>query len=389
MRVRRRRRVEIRADRLIALVLLLQARGRMTAADLAARLEVSVRTISRDLAALSTAGVPVTTERGPGGGVALPERYRVDLTALNRDEASALFLSTLPGPLADLGAGRTLDAALRKLSAALPPVLQREAEVARQRLHLDPSDWWRPPEPVPHLRTFQEAVWHGRRLRVTYARPGGGTVTRLVDPYGLVAKASVWYLVAGTTPDAEGVSSPDPPPTRVFRVSRVRTAELLDDLARRPDGFDLATFWTAWCEAFERGRPSYPVLLRVKTALLPVLPHIFGEGIRAAIADRDRRDADADGAVVLPLTFENREAACGRVLGLGPLVEVLSPPDLREHVAQRAAAIAAVYGTGAPVSLPTERTERDAAMEYASSGAGQGDLSAATRHVAAVPVRRR
>jgi predicted DNA-binding transcriptional regulator YafY len=165
----------------------------------------------------------------------------------------------------------------------------------------------------------------------------------------------------GATSDADGVTSPDPPPTRVFRVSRVRTAELLEDTARRPDGFDLAAFWTAWCEAFERGRPSYPVLVRVQPALLPVLPHLFGEGILASIADRDRRDADASGAVVLPLTFENREAACGRVLGLGPLVEVLSPPDLREHVARRALAIAAVYDTGAPQSPPSERSYRDVA----------------------------
>jgi predicted DNA-binding transcriptional regulator YafY len=320
----------------------------MTAGDLAARLDVSERTIYRDLDALSTAGVPVTTERGPGGGVALPERYRIDLTALHRDEASALFLSAVPGPLTALGAGPPLDAALRKLSAALPAAVQRAAELARQRVHLDPADWWRPPEPVPHLRLIQEGVWQSQRLRVTYARPGGAAVVRRVDPYGLVAKASIWYLVAGTVPDGPEPAAGGPP--RVFRVARVRAAELLAEPAHRPDGFDLAAFWAAWCEAFERERPSYPVLVRIQRALLPVLPRVFGEGIRAVLAAHGR--PDADGAVVLPLTFENEAVACGRLLGLGPLAEVLAPCALRERVIQHATAIAAVYRADTPHTPP-------------------------------------
>jgi predicted DNA-binding transcriptional regulator YafY len=356
----------MRADRLIALVLLLQARGRMTAAELAERLEVAVRTIYRDLDALSTAGVPVYAERGTGGGIELPDGYRLDLTALNRQEASALFLSTVPGPLADLGAGQVLDAALHKLSAALPPGTRQEAERSRDRLHLDPSEWWRTPEPVALLRTIQEAVWDDRRLRVTYERPGRRPTERVVEPYGLVAKASTWYLVAADAADAAGTADPgdaadsaalaSAEPThrseaKVFRVSRVRAAELTDETSRRPAGFDLAAFWATWCAAFERARPSYPVVLRVQAALIPVLPKVFGDGVHRLVAERGR--SEADGALVLPLTFESRDAACGQVLSLGPLAEVLSPPELRERLARQAAAICAVYGVDATMLVTT------------------------------------
>ena len=379
----------MRADRLIALALLLQARGRMTAPELAARLEVSVRTIYRDLDALSAAGVPVYADRGTGGGISLPDGYRLDLTALNREEASALFLSTLPRPLADLGAGQVLEAALRKLSAALPPAARSEAARLRERLHLDPAEWWQTHEPVPHLRAIQEAVWHDRRLRLTYRRRDGSSASRLVDPYGLVAKASVWYLVAAVAPEStphargdgagpegrperspEGRASgaaddpwegfPDPRPTaspevRVFRVSRVEAAEPTGEAARRPDDFDLPGSWAAWCAAFERDRPRYPVLLRVAPTFVPLLPQVFGEGIRAVIAGDGR--IGEDGALVLPLTCESADVACARVLGLGPEVAVLSPAELRERVARRAAAVAASYahaGSQAPSSAPAE-----------------------------------
>jgi predicted DNA-binding transcriptional regulator YafY len=339
----------MRADRLIALVLLLQARGRMTAAELAERLEVAVRTIYRDLDALSAAGVPVYAERGTGGGIELPDGYRLDLTALTRQEASALVLSSVPGPLADLGAGLVLDAALHKLSAALPLDTRQEAERLRQRLHLDSSDWWRTPEPVPHLRTMQEAVWRDRCMRLTYQRPGGRPSERIVEPYGLVAKASVWYLVAAEVPD-DGPAVDAPGEVKVFRVSRVLAADLDQRACRRPAEFDLAAFWEDWCADFERTRPSYSVVLRIQPAILPALPRIFGDGISHQIAERGQ--AEAGGAVVVPLTFESEDAACGQLLGLGPLVEVLSPSPLRERVAQQAAAICALYARELPTSRP-------------------------------------
>jgi predicted DNA-binding transcriptional regulator YafY len=285
----------------------------------------------------------VYAERGTGGGISLPDGYRLDLTALNREEASALFLSTLPGPLVDLGAGRVLDAALRKLSAALPAPARAEAARLRQRLHLDPAEWWQTHEPVPHLRSLQEAVWQDRRLRLAYRRRDGRRAGRLVDPYGLVAKAGVWYLVAAPVPEGEAVSPAQgaSPPVRVFRVSRVERVEATGEPAQRPAGFDLPGFWATWCAAFERDRPRYAVLLRVAPAFVPLLPQVFGEGIRAVIAGEGR--TAADGALTLPLTFESAEVACARVLGLGPQVEVLSPAALRRQVARRASAVAALY----------------------------------------------
>jgi predicted DNA-binding transcriptional regulator YafY len=343
----------MRADRLIALGLLLQARGRMTAAELAERLEVTVRTIYRDLDALSAAGVPVYAERGVGGGITLPDGYRLDLTALNRQEASTLLLSASLGPLADLGAGRVLEAALQKLSAALPSGTRQEAERARQRLHLDPAAWWRPPEPVPHLRTIQEAVWCDRRLRLTYRRSGGQVSerpgTRIVEPYALVAKASVWYLVAADAP-ADDCSDRPAAEIKVFRVSRVLTAALDQETVRRPVDFDLAAFWERWCAEFERASPSYPVLVRVQPALIPVLPAIFGEGIRRQIAEHGQ--TEHDGALRLPLTFESETAACGQILGLGPLAEVVSPPELRARLAAWAAGICAIYDCDPPDTSP-------------------------------------
>lgn len=343
----------MRADRLIALVMLLQARGRMTAAELADRLEVTTRTIYRDLDALSTAGVPVYAERGTGGGIELPDGYHLDLTALNREEASALFLSAVTGPLADLGGGVVLDAALHKLAAALPLTTRREAERARERLHVDPAEWWRTPEAVPHLATIQDAVWRDRRLRLTYQRPGRTPTERVVEPYGLVSKASIWYLVAAVVPDPEGAADPPEPDdsdVRVYRVSRVQAAESAPGTSRRPPGFDLPSFWNAWCAEFERTRPSYSVVLRVQPSLVPALRGIFGEGIGRQIAEHGQ--PEADGALVLPLTFESEEIARARLLGLGPAVEVLSPADLRERMARQTEAISALYSSTIPAPEP-------------------------------------
>jgi predicted DNA-binding transcriptional regulator YafY len=326
----------MRADRLIALVLLLQARGRMTATELADRLEVAVRTIYRDLDALSAAGVPVYAERGIGGGIELPDGYRLDLTALTRGEASALLASAVPGPLADLGAGPTLAAALQKLSAALPPGTRGEAERTQQRLHLDPAGWWQTPEPVPHLHTVQEAVWGDHRLRITYQRPGHLPSERTVEPYGLVAKASAWYLVAAETFGAGSGAE-----VKVFRVSRIKSASVDQELCRRPPGFDLAAFWSTWCAEFESTRSRYDVVLRIQPDLVSVLPTILGESIGRQIAEH--RQTDDNGVLVLPLTFESAESACGQILSLGPLAEVVSPPELRAEVARQAAAISARY----------------------------------------------
>ena len=321
----------MRADRLLSIMMLLQARGRLTAQELANELEVSVRTIYRDIDALSVAGVPVYTERGPGGGCALLDDYRTTLTGLTPDEVRALFMLSIPAPLAELGVDGELKAALLKLSAALPPGSRSEEERARQRIHLDPYGWSEPREAVPHLQAIQEAVWLDCRLRLTYQLPFSARAEWVVAPYGLVAKAGAWYLVCGRRDH-----------THVYRVSDVLEAKLSSESFERPPGFDLVAFWKTWCARAEVNRPYYPVTARVEPTLVPWLPFWLGDGARDAIAAAGPQDDEGWITVVLP--FESLEEARLRLLGFGRAIEVLEPQVLRQTIADYAAQIVELYG---------------------------------------------
>ena len=330
----------MRADRLLSMLMLLQARGQMTAEQLAAELEVSVRTVYRDLDALSAAGVPVYAERGPGGGCALLEDYRTTLTGLTPDEVRALFMLSIPAPLAELGVSGELKAALLKLAAALPASRRDDEARARQRFHLDPAGWSETPEPVPHLRTLYEAVWQDRCLHLVYRLPFDARATWQVEPYGLVAKAGAWHLVCRRDGHL-----------RVLGVSRVMDAHLGEGTFQRPAGFDLAAFWEAWCAEVEASRPSYRATVRIAPQLVPWLPHYFGAEIqgqidRAAAPDAGRHDGgrrDGEGWITLALRFESMEGARDRLLAFGGAVEVLAPRALRASVADYAAQIVARY----------------------------------------------
>ena len=323
----------MRADRLLSLLMLLQARGKMTAQKLAKELEVSVRTIYRDIDALSAAGVPIYAERGPGGGCALIDGYRTSLTGLTRDEVQALFMLSVPAALDELGASQELKAALRKLTAALPATRRSDEERVRQRIYLDWAGESQPEEPVPHLQTMQRAVWEDRRIYFTHRLQVGPYIERfewLVAPYGLVAKAGVWHLVYAKDDQI-----------RVHRVSRVLDARITDEHFERPTDFDLAAFWKAWCAEHEENRPHYLVTVRVAPALIPYLPQYFGECIRDTIAQAD--PPDAEGWVTLTLPFETIWDARERMLGFGGAVEVLEPEPLRESVIDFATQIVALY----------------------------------------------
>jgi predicted DNA-binding transcriptional regulator YafY len=320
----------MRADRLLSILLLLQARGRMTAQELAGEVEVSQRTIYRDVDALSAAGIPVYADRGPGGGFALLDRYRTSLTGLSQDEVRALFMLSIPKPLAQLGVDGELRAALLKLSAALPEARRPEETMVRQRFHLDSIWWFQGEEPVPHLPTLQQAVWQDRRLHLTVRLQLETLAEWLVDAYGLVAKAGVWYLVCARDRHM-----------RVVRVSDLLAAHLSDEQFDRPADFDLATFWKGWCADYEGSRPSYPVLARVSPGLAPYLPLVFGDPIREATAQAGL--PDAEGWLTLTLPFETFEAARMRILGLGRAVEVLEPLALRKSVVDFAAQIVDFY----------------------------------------------
>ncbi len=321
----------MRADRLVSILLLLHSGRRWTAGELARRLEVCERTIYRDMDALSAAGIPVMSERGARGGWFLPDGYRTDLTGLSESEIQALFLARSSHLLSDLGLNRAADLALDKLFATLPAASRREAASARQRIHVDVTGWRATSEDLSALPVVQEAIWQERKLRICYRRSDGQTTERFVDPLGLVAKGSVWYLVARV--DGE---------IRTYRVARIQHAALTTDRCERPAEFDLARYWETSSAEFQSSLPRYPATVRVRSDALPRLPQIWRY---ARIVSESR--SEFDGWVVLRVQFEVEEEACAYVLGLGPLVEVIEPPELRQKVAALAEATSRLYASAA------------------------------------------
>ena len=318
----------MRADRLLSLLMLLQSRGRMTARQLARELEVSVRTIYRDIDALTVAGVPVCAEPGPGGGCALIDGYRTRLTGLTEDEIRALFAISLPSALADLGLGQELRAAFLKLRSALPESRGDLEAWVRQRVYLDWSDQPAADGPVPCLDVIRQGVWEDRRLRLAYRLEIGWYVQQFectVDPYALVARAGVWHLVCKTDGHM-----------RVYRLSRLQRARLLRGHFTRPAEFDVATFWSAWRAGQEERSPAFVVTLRTSPELRGELPQHFGERFR------DPKPDDEGWSTITP-AFESFEVARARLLALGGAVEVLAPRSLRLSIADFAAQIASRY----------------------------------------------
>jgi predicted DNA-binding transcriptional regulator YafY len=317
----------MRADRLLSILLLLQMRRRMTARELAQRLEVSERTIHRDMEALSTAGIPVYAERGTGGGWCMLEGYRTNLTGLHPDEIRTLFLSGPSRVLADLGLRQASGAALIKLLAALPSTHRHDAEQVRQRIHVDIAGWHPSEENLASLPTLQEAIWKERKLLMLYGRDHNSIVERLVDPLGLVAKGSVWYLVAAVENEM-----------RTYRVSRVQNATITEQPCVRPTSFDLAAYWEEAKTRFVSRLPEYRVFVRADAGILAQMRYA---GRYSRIEQVD--PADADGWSPVALRFETEEDACAFILGFGPRIEVIEPQALRAKVRELAEGVAALY----------------------------------------------
>jgi predicted DNA-binding transcriptional regulator YafY len=303
----------MRATRLVSLLLLLQLRGQLTAAELAAHFEVSIRTIHRDVESLGAAGVPVEALRGPAGGYRLSGGYRTKLTGLTAAEAEALFVA--PAPAAELGLGGVLTNARLKVLSALPPDLQERASRAERYFHLDTRGWFRAEDTVPHLPTIAAATWRGRRLSARY-REGSRVVQRTLDPLGLVLKGGAWYLVAHRSAGM-----------RVYRVSRFASVRVREEGFERPEGFELASYWDEWSRSFEASRPQVEVRVRASELVRRFFPgELHGE----------------DGVYVVG--FENLDEAFRELLKFGPDAEVLEPAELRERVATAASEVAALYG---------------------------------------------
>ncbi|MEV6813824.1 YafY family protein [Micromonospora sp. NPDC051296] len=321
----------MRASRLISLLLLLQAREVMTAAELARELEVSERTVYRDVLALSAAGVPVYADRGRAGGYRLLGGYRTRLTGMTRDEAEALFLAGLPGPAGDMGLADAVAAAELKVLAALPPSLRDAPARTGQRFHLDVPGWYRQTAPPPWLAELAGAVWRDGVVTIQYRR-GDHEVTRRVCPYGLVLKSGIWYLVGRVGEDL-----------RTYRVDRVTAVEPHEETFDREPGFDLADHWQAQAESFLRSMLRAEVTLRLSPTGLRQLRHLadtpfgYDEAVAAATGP------DGQGWVTTRLPVESVEVAYTQLLGLGPEAEVLDPPELRARLADAAARFATLY----------------------------------------------
>ena len=320
----------MRASRLVSLLLLLQNRGQLTAAQVASELEVSERTVYRDVEALAAAGVPIYAERGPHGGLRLVDGYRTRLTGMTEDEARALFLSGVPGPAAELGLGTVMTAARLKVLAALPTELRARATRLVERFYLDAAAWFRPDDVVPHLPLLAEAVWESRAVLVSYCGydRGDQVTERVLEPLGLVLKAGTWYVVARR--DGE---------IRTYRASRIQSVELRDERFERPDGFDLAAYWLESSAAWEREVPRLQVDVRVDPAFLDDLADQIGEQAFAAAETLDAEDPDGWTQLRLRLTYPHDAPA--RLLGLGSHLEVLAPSETRQRVVALARGVVA------------------------------------------------
>ncbi|WP_406460601.1 YafY family transcriptional regulator [Streptomyces sp. NBC_01622] len=328
----------MRAARLIKMVLLLQSRASMTAAELARELEVSERTVTRDAQALSEAGVPVYAERGRAGGYRLVGGYRTRLTGLARGEAEALFLSGVPGALREMGLEDAASAARLKVSAALLPSLSDASRAAAQRFHLDAPSWFTEPKTPELLPAVADAVWDDRRVVARYRR-GDSDVERELEPYGLVLKAGVWYLCARVA---------DHDSFRVYRIDRFTAVgpTASDERFTRREDFDLPAFWEDRAEQFARSILRAEVVVRVSPEGARRLPYaVDPTAAREALELAAAPDGDGDGWVTVTLPVESEEVAHGQLAGLGPEVEVLAPASLRARFVRDAARLAALYGT--------------------------------------------
>lgn len=319
----------MRASRLLSILILLQMRGRVSAETLAQEFEVSVRTIYRDVDQLSAAGVPVYAERGRNGGFALLDGYRTRLTGFTPAEAEALLLAGAGHAATDLGLGADAAAAQLKLLASLPADSGASAQRVAERFHLDPLNWYRRAEQPTHLPALGEAVWRDRRIKITY-ESWKDTVTRELDPLGLVFKAGTWYLVAA--------SEARP---RMYRVSNIKTLSVLDTQARRPPRFDLAKYWVEAAKEFEarllKDCATVKLSPRGRRLLHDVSP------AAAEAVEADHRPCKPDGWIKATIPVEADDIAARQLLYLGADMEVLEPRTLRTAIATLARGVTAAY----------------------------------------------
>jgi predicted DNA-binding transcriptional regulator YafY len=306
----------MRADRLISIVMLLQTQGKMTAEELSEQLEVSPRTIYRDIIALGMSGVPIYTDRGPGGGVALLESYRTNLTGMSEEEIRALFAVNIPEVLAELGLDQKLKSAFLKLAASLYIQQQKVETLTQQRIYLDTTPWKEKDEFAPNLSILNMAVWQDKLIRLVYRGRFNTLLNVELAPVGLVAKMNSWYLVGN-----------DHGHMRAIKVADILQVLTTEQTCERDKDFDLAGFWKGWCKATQKRQSILEVRIMVKANLLRSLPYYLGEGVKFNLSDFDEANEQKWRSVTI--WFDDMYQAREKILSMGGAAEVLEPEALK------------------------------------------------------------
>jgi predicted DNA-binding transcriptional regulator YafY len=319
----------MRAARLLSIQMMLETRGQLSARELADALEVSVRTLHRDVDHLTAAGVPIVAKRGRAGGFRLLDGWNTRLTGLTPAEAQVVLLSGLAGPATQLGMGQPMQSAQLKLLTALPAAFRDEAKRMQARLHLDPVDWYKEPDPVPCLPIVVEAAWADRQLSFRY-QSWTTASTRKTSPLGLVLKAGTWYFVGH-----------DGDKFRTYRVAGIMSAEVLPERAKRPKGFDLARHWESAVGEFERSLFVGTARVLATPLGLKKLREMNAPAARAVAAAA--APARAGGKVSVNVPIETIEMATAQLLALAPDVEVKEPATLRSSIRRRLRELALLY----------------------------------------------
>lgn len=315
----------MRADRLLSILLSLQTEGIMSAKTLAEKLEVSERTIYRDVDALSFSGVPIYAIRGSHGGFALDRHYQFDVAGLTLPEIKQLLIGQSPGPLTDLGI-ESKQTIIDKLIMNLPHSYRNEAHQFSKRIYLDPSNWFGDHDEVPSLVSIKKAIEENRWIHINYQKRKGEIISREIAPYGLVAKMDSWYLIAKRREQM-----------RVYRVSRIHAVQFTDQVFLFPENFNIGYFWTKWCHEFEMSRPSYWAVLSVDRSVL------HDRSINGGWTYKEEAQDDEEGRKVIRIQFETYEQALRDILSLGSKVKVIEPASLLEAVRKTIKTLVGMY----------------------------------------------
>ncbi|MGY4690035.1 helix-turn-helix transcriptional regulator [Salibacterium sp. K-3] len=316
----------MRGDRLVSILLLLQSQGQMTAKELAEKLEVSERTIYRDMEALSGTGIPVLAERGKNGGWSLLEDYQTNLTGLKESEIRALFVPSSTQLLDDLGLARTSEEARNKLIASLPSIYRENAKDVWNRIHVDMTTWFEQKEKMVAFEVLKKAIWNEHKLQIEYQRADGKTNERVIKPLGLVAKGSRWYFIASKENDD----------IRIYRASRVRSATPVEETFERPKDFNLVQYWESSTKAFIESLPRYEVWVEVAPSILAWLK--FSGQFVQIVESRDQ-----EGWIPVKLSFDTEDEAKGYILGFADQIKVIEPKGLHDKILEMAEAAVAFY----------------------------------------------